>query len=824
MIRITSLCRCCAVAVAAVLAASTPVISQSPAPTAAQPARLIVRWQPAAVQAERGPVMASVDATLLGQVESVAGLEIWTVADADRALARLRGNPSFQYVEPDQRVRTSADPNDPFYSSQWGLPAIRAPQAWERVTSSYATIVAVIDSGVDYTHQDLAANMWRNPREIPGNRIDDDRNGFVDDVYGWDFGNRDADPMDDHGHGTHVAGTIGAVGNNGVGVAGVAWSCKIMALKFLNSAGSGWTSDAILALNYAVANGARISNNSWGGGGFSQGLRDAIGAAGARSHVFVAAAGNDGRDIDTVPFYPASYPANNIVSVAATARGDVRASFSNYGERSVDIAAPGVSIYSTLPGGRYGYQSGTSMAAPHVTGALALATSGCHNLIGMLVTRARRVASLHGLIASGGVLDLAWLDGGRFSTEFVTGLDRTGIVWDFDVEDWDRDGWPDLVGFRYSTTLTDPVQIHVLSGRSGFQRYVVNPWIGSGVSHGNWDYHFADFNRDGHLDLFGVLKNATGSGRTEVHILSGASSFQTPLVQIGTALQQTYGDWEFDIGDWDRDGIPDLIGIAKRNTGSGRTEVHVLSGRSTFQTFIVHQASVFGQADASWAFKMADWNRDGTLDLVGLKKYATGSNSTEIHVASGATGFGTWIHQTGSPLPETNADWEFELADWDRDGRPDLFAIHERNTASGGVELHIADMPHQAVLYYGAGCGASGTVPQLTVTPALVGSTYDAVVTGAVPSALSFLGRGTRPMGLDLAPFAPGCTLHTELAELIPVVADPFGTARLRMWIPPNPALIGSLHFHQFLIPDPRVSTPWQMSFTRAARTIIMCR
>jgi thermitase len=239
--------------------------------------------------------------------------------------------------------------------------------------------VAVIDTGVDTNHPDLENNLWTNPGETAANGIDDDGNKLVDDVNGWDFANNDAtvyDAADGDKHGTHVAGTIAGEGNNDLGVVGVNWKARIMPLKVLGPNG-GYTSDAVEALNYAVAKGAKISNNSWGGGGFSQTLKDAIAKADASGHLFVAAAGNGGSDgvgddNDAVPHYPSSYDNPNVVSVAATDSNDSSAGFSNHGAASVDLSAPGVSILSTLPGETYGGYSGTSMATPHVAGVAAL--------------------------------------------------------------------------------------------------------------------------------------------------------------------------------------------------------------------------------------------------------------------------------------------------------------------------------------------------------------------------------------------------------------------------------------------------------------------
>lgn len=302
------------------------------------------------------------------------------------ALAAYRADPQVAFAEPDYRVYALATPNDPSYDELWGLhnigqtagiadADIDAAEAWDITQGNSGTLVAVIDTGVDYRHPDLSANIWTNPGEIAGDGVDNDHNGYVDDVHGYDFINNDGDPMDDHGHGTHVAGTIGAVGNNGIGVTGINWNTRIMALKFLDSSGSGSTSDAIEALEYAVAMGAQISNNSYGGDPFSQSFYNALVNARDAGHVFVAAAGNNGMNNDTSPFFPANYELDNIVSVAATDDRDQLAYFSNYGQATVDLAAPGVDILSTKPGNAYQLSSGTSMAAPHVAGVLTLVRS-----------------------------------------------------------------------------------------------------------------------------------------------------------------------------------------------------------------------------------------------------------------------------------------------------------------------------------------------------------------------------------------------------------------------------------------------------------------
>jgi subtilisin family serine protease len=294
-----------------------------------------------------------------------------------------RKNPRIVRVEPNYKVRLLAIPNDPLFTNLWALKNtgqtggtpnadIDAVPAWDITTGSEDVIIAVIDTGIDYLHPDLAENIWTNPYEIPDNGIDDDHNGFIDDVHGYDFVKNDGDPMDEHSHGTHVSGTIGGRGNNGVGVTGINWQCRIMACRFLDKNGSGSIADAIDAVNYAVANGARILSNSWGGGGYSSAMAAAITNARDNGVLFVAAAGNDASDTDIYPNYPSCYPIENVIAVAATDDSDELAYFSNYGKTTVHLAAPGVSILSSVLNGGYTWYSGTSMATPHVSGVAAL--------------------------------------------------------------------------------------------------------------------------------------------------------------------------------------------------------------------------------------------------------------------------------------------------------------------------------------------------------------------------------------------------------------------------------------------------------------------
>jgi len=290
------------------------------------------------------------------------------------ALKIYQDDPDVEYVEPNYVRRASLAPNDPDFGELWGLQKLDAPEAWDTQTGSPTVVVAVVDTGADWDHEDLSANIWDNDDEAE-NGADSDGNGYTDDIRGWDFVNNDNDPDDDHTgtyHGTHVSGTIGAVGDNGTGVTGINWSVSIMPLKILGADGSGSVANEVEAINYAVANGANIINASFSGDSYSSSEHDAVDSARAAGVLFVAAAGNDSQDNGDIPTYPASYDLDNVIAVAATAQNDAMAWFSNYGATSVDVAAPGVSIYSTKAGDTYQYMSGTSMATPHVAGLAAL--------------------------------------------------------------------------------------------------------------------------------------------------------------------------------------------------------------------------------------------------------------------------------------------------------------------------------------------------------------------------------------------------------------------------------------------------------------------
>ena len=375
-------------------------VMQVPPGTTVVPGRVLVRFRAGITLRARSAAVSNAEASVETAYHLVPRLELVRLppgSSVASAVAAFSRDPRVEYAVPDLRVKVAASPDDPLYSSQWALGAIGAPQAWDQTTGSASIKVAVIDTGVDLTHPDLAANL------IPG----------------WDFVNNDSDPSDDFGHGTHVAGIIGAVGDNGVGTTGINWHVSLMPLKICDANGQCDLSAEVSALQYAVAHGAKIANASFGGFyGVDQPEEDAIAAAGQAGLLYVAAAGNASNNNDYAPFYPASYPLNNIISVAATTDSGGLASFSDYGFNSVLTAAPGQGILSTMltsgplsdPSG-YGYESGTSMAAPEVTGAAALLWAEhpgwtMQQVRMRLLETASPLASVMGKVADCGQLDV----------------------------------------------------------------------------------------------------------------------------------------------------------------------------------------------------------------------------------------------------------------------------------------------------------------------------------------------------------------------------------------------------------------------------------
>jgi len=429
-------------ALAAVFAAGTTTVAQRGRARVewvngreAAPREVLVKFR----RAPQADVLSAIgDQTGADAIETIgrAGLRRIRARALDvPALLRLLANhPDVLYAEPNYLVQAFTEPNDPSFPQMWGLrnigqvvngsagvagADIGATQAWDVSFGSTAQVVAIVDTGIDYTHPDLAANVWSAPAAftvtIGGTAITCPAGS-----HGFNVITLTCNPMDDHNHGTHVSGTIGATGGNGVGVVGVNWTTQLMGIKFLDANGSGSLADAIKGIDFAIqakrafaaTGGAnvRVLSNSWGGGGFSQAMLDEINAANAEDMLFVAAAGNNGFNNDALPAYPASYRAANVISVAATTNADARAYFSNYGATSVHLGAPGLDILSTTIGNTYTSFSGTSMATPHVSGAAALVLSHCafstDALKDALLSTVDPVPALASITITGGRLDV----------------------------------------------------------------------------------------------------------------------------------------------------------------------------------------------------------------------------------------------------------------------------------------------------------------------------------------------------------------------------------------------------------------------------------
>lgn len=397
------------------------------------------------------------------------------------AIALLKSHQAIEYVEPDYQVSIARTPDDPRFDELWGLnndgqtggtadADIDAVEAWDISTGSRDVVVGVIDTGIDYSHSDLASNMWVNSSEIPGDGIDNDGNGFIDDVHGINAITDSGDPMDDEGHGTHVSGTIGASGGNGIGVVGVNHEVSLVGCKFLDAAGNGSTSDAIKCIDYMVSlknSGVnlRVLNNSWGGGGYSQALADAIASSEAADLLFVAAAGNDTIDNDVNPHYPSNYENASVLSVASTDQTDGISWFSHYGLTSVDMGAPGSAILSTTPGESYASYSGTSMATPHVAGAAALVLSinpelSTQELKDLLMNSGDANAALQGVTVAGTRLNVnqALIDadptpGFKISADPLTQQIEAGQATNYTFTIGSIAEWDEEVTLELSTTL-----------------------------------------------------------------------------------------------------------------------------------------------------------------------------------------------------------------------------------------------------------------------------------------------------------------------------------------------------------------------------------
>jgi len=399
---------------------------------------ILVRFRPNVTRDAIENLTSRLNDEVEDRIEAVDGLDVIEDEDnrsADEVVAQYRALSEVEYAEANSEIKLDHEgagkhvhANDELFYKQWGLfnhgqdggksgADISAMQAWAVTKGSDQVVVAVLDSGVDYTHPDLAGNIWTRPEIIKQYEDEDLTEGAIDDVHGFNVVEDNGDPMDDNGHGTHCAGIIGAEGGNEVGISGVNWTVKIMPLRFMDSDGAGTTKDAIEAINYVINRkragvNVRVISASWGSTIKSRAMEDVIRKAGDEGILFVAAAGNDHSDNDAKPHYPASYDLNNVISVAALDRNDELTSFSNWGATSVDVAAPGQQIVSTWLNHGFEERQGTSMATPFVAGVAALILStntaiSIDDLRTRLLISVDAVPALKGKVATGGRINAA---------------------------------------------------------------------------------------------------------------------------------------------------------------------------------------------------------------------------------------------------------------------------------------------------------------------------------------------------------------------------------------------------------------------------------
>jgi len=597
------------------------------------------------------------------QLVRIGGLTV------EEALARYASDSRVEYAEPDYIISIEQTgrntPDDPRVGELWGLnntgqtggtvdADIDAAEAWTIQTGG-DVLIGVVDTGIDWRHVDLAGNVWVNPGEIPGNHVDDDHNGFVDDVNGWDFVSGDNDPMDDNGHGTHVSGTIAAVGNNGVGVAGVCWKARLMAIKMLDANGTGTMSMAIAGVEYATRMGVRLMNESWGSTAYSRALEDALAAAADANVLIVAAAGNNARDNDYLPFYPSSYGYDNIIAVANTDANDTLSITSDYGVESVDVAAPGDRILSLLPGNRYGLLSGTSMATPHVSGTIALVLTEAPLMTpaqvkALLLATADRVPSLQGKVASGRLnaySALAALDAtppGAISDLRVdeTGSNTVTLTWTAVGDDGDV-GTAAAYDVRYADIPIRP---------SNFDRAARvedcpapgAPGTRETLRVGGLDvkttYFFAVRVLDERLNASVVSRMVAGRTRGEPEVSFAPDEFEGAAL-TGATAKQTLRISNVGKGTVDFSFSPSARGWVTAMPDAG-----TVGARETVNVTVTLDA--LGLAGGDYDDTITMTTNDPALPTVALPAHLTVTSAPHVVVSDAAVDFGAWFVGTGT--------------------------------------------------------------------------------------------------------------------------------------------------------------------------------
>jgi uncharacterized repeat protein (TIGR01451 family) len=668
---------------------------------------------------------------------------------AEGLASALQNNPNVVYVEPNYIWHLNDTPNDTSYSQLWGLKNtgqtvsgspgiagadISAEAAWSVTTGSASIVIGVIDTGVDYTHPDLAANIWNNPGG-KGNVL------CAAGTHGFNAITRTCNPMDDHYHGTHVSGTIGAAGNNALGVTGVNWTTSIMGLKFLDSSGNGTNANAIAAIDFAIQAkidgvNVRVLSNSWGGLEFSKALLDEINKANENDILFVASAGNSTANNDTYPHYPSSYNTANMISVAATDNRDALAYFSNYGPTTVHLGAPGLNVLSCYPGGSYTTLSGTSMAAPHVAGVagLVLAKTPAFTTAQVksaILNNTDPISSLTGKTITGGRLNAAKAVGAPLGPDFtilVSPVTRTvaqGSSTTYGITISPANGFSGSVNLAVTglpsgangifsvnpTASTTNLSITTLSntqtgtysltitGTSGALTHsataalvmVVKPPLTACPSFASASYNYvgyypstiatADFNRDSRPDVVVALTSNT------VMILTGQSNggFQTgPSYGAGTAIVALA------TGDFNGDGKVD---VAAANAISNTVSVLLGNGDGLLQP-----AVTYGTGSNPFSLAVADFNGDGKADLAAANN---GSNTVSILQGNGDGTFQAAVGYAAGSGP-----FWVSTGDLNGDGKADL-VVADYNSNNLSVLLGNGDGSMQAPVAYAAGTGPS---------------------------------------------------------------------------------------------------------------------
>lgn len=718
-------------------------------------------------------------------------------------IARLSENPAVEFVEPNYRLKilTNADPvipNDFDFSKMYALlnpggadsktnADIHATEAWRYATGDKRIIVAVIDTGIDYLHEDLKDNIWVNAGEIPFNGIDDDGNGLVDDYFGYDFVSDDSDPYDDNEHGTHVAGIIGARGNNEKGIAGVCWDVSLMAIKAFDDQGNGTVEAAIAGIAYAVANGARIINASWGLDEKSRALEDAVQKASDAGVLFVAAAGNNRSD---APSYPASF--DSVLSVGATDRNDARAIFSNYGP-TVDIAAPGDGIYSTLPENSYGYLSGTSMAAPHVSGTAALVLSRFPNysrqeLFDILINSVDRVvfdqpmgngrldasravqmdqplptarlsapATLSGQIALTGTATGSFVAGyGVF-----VGAGKSPTNW-IQIGGSTQHVTNDVLATVDSSVVPDgPAVVQlVVTNQNGTTAVVSNPVkvLNSMISHPL----SADILAPRIYEITGTLYGPNkqfelfyGSG------LSPASWTQLPSVPAGSILESK-------LGEWDTTQLPNGFYSLRMVTQNGTNQTEFLAPAIYVDGHLRDHWPVNLDIDADFPaaewrnIRMADLDGDGQAELVVVDPGTR--NRQQILKVFALDGTLRWSKELGFDIPPDVP----AIGDIDGDGKPEIFvdvpdgiaAFHYDGSPVNGWPIPKSTRNHAKVL---ADLNQDGAVELITYS-----QEYSATQVPDLRELAVYTAKGQLVRKWDL----PWCGSTNDVQKIFPAVAN----------------------------------------------------